>query len=480
MELKREIKEGVFYTFVLKYANMFVQLVGSAVLARLLTPSEYGIVAIIMVIVAFFQLISNFGLGTAIIQKQGLSENNIFSLFVFTLIIGTFLSLFFCLLGPVIANFYHNNEYKKITILLSISLFFHTANIVPYALIMKNKWFKTIGINYLVVEIVTTIIAIIAAWNGYSYYALIIKSILFAVILFLVDSVIIRLNLIGRVNFRVVKDIFSYSFFQLLYNILDYFSRSLDTLLVGKYLGNKTLGFYDRAYRLVFLPVNSISNIITPVLHPILSSHQNDRELIYKVFKESIKILSIIGIPLAVFIHFNAKEIILIMYGNQWTNSINILQILSLAIWIQMLLPSTITIFQALGKTNYLFIYGLLSAFFIVSAILTGIFLFNSIKMIAIFLLVAYTLTICTAFYLLIIKLLNKRIWEIIKLLTTGLYTGIALIIFNILFKSLIDFQNSIIVFLLNLLFSTIIFFLILHRKGELKYFLKTINPKKH
>ncbi len=480
MELKQEIKEGVFYTFVLKYANMFVQMLGAAVLARILTPSEYGVVAIIMVIVSFFQLISNFGLGTAIIQKQEITEDNIFSLFIFTIIVGAIISFLFSLLGPVIANFYHNNEYKRIAIILSFVLFFHTANIVPYALIMKNKWFKTIGIIYLVTEIITTIIAIIAALKGYGYYALIIKSITNAFLVFFIDSVTVKLKLSGKLNFRIVKELFSYSFFQLLYNILNYFSRSLDTLLVGKYFGNNILGYYDRAYRLVYLPVNSLSNIITPVLHPILSSHQNDHELIYKVFKESVKLLSIIGIPLTVFITFNAKEIILIMYGNQWTNSVPIFQILSMAIWIQMLLPGTITIFQALGKTNYLFIYGLLSALFVVLAIVIGIFFFGNIKMIAVLLLIAYIISICIAFYMLMIRLLNKSILEVTKLLVPGFYSGLAFIIFNALFKSFINIQNLVISFLLNLLFSGIIFILILYKTGELNYFLKTINPRKH
>ena len=480
MPIKQEIKEGVFYTFVLKYANMFVQMLGTAILARILTPSEYGIVAVIMVMVSFFQLLSNFGLGTAIIQKQGLTEDNVFSLFIFTIIVGAIISLLFAFLGPVIAGFYHNDEYKKIVIILSFVLFFHTANIVPYALIMKNKWFKTIGVIYLVTEIITTIVAIICALNGFGYYALIIKSITNAFFLFFIDSVTIKLKLSGKLNFGIVKDLFSYSFFQLLYNILNYFSRSLDTLLVGKYFGNNILGFYDRAYRLVYLPVNSLSNIITPVLHPILSSHQNDHELIYKVFKESVKLLSIIGIPLSVFIYFNAKAIILIMYGNQWTNSVPIFQILSMAIWIQMLLPGTITIFQSLGKTNYLFIYGLLSAFFVVLAILLGVFFFNNIQMIVILLLVAYIITICVAFYLLIVKLLNKRVTEVLKLLNTGIYAGTAFIIFDLLFKSFIDIQNLVLSFILNLIFSGIIFVLVLHITGELKYFLKTINPKKY
>ena len=480
MKLRQEIKEGVFFTFVLKYANMFVQMIGAAVLARILTPNEYGIVAVIMVIVAFFQLISNFGLGTAIIQKQNLTEDNIFSLFVFTIIIGVVLAGLFCLLGPIIANFYHNSDYENISIILSVVLFFHTANIVPYALIMKKKWFKTIGIIYLVIEIVTTVVAIVTALWGFGYYALIFKSLFNAVLAFSIDSVTIKLKLYGKLKFGIVRELFSYSFFQLLYNILNYFSRSLDTILVGKYFGNNILGYYDRAYRLVFLPVNSLTNIITPVLHPILSSHQNDRDLIYRVFKESIKFLSMIGIPLSVFIYFSSREIILIMYGHQWTNSVPIFKILCMGIWIQILLPSIVTIFQALGKTNYLFIYGLLSSLFIVAAILTGIFLFNSIQMIVVFLLIAYIITICVAFYMLIIKLLSRNLFEVIKLFRTWIYAGIAFIIFNIVFESFTDIQNLIVSLLIKFVVSGLIFTIILYKMRDLKYFLNTINPRKH
>ena len=186
MSIKDELKSGVFYTFIFRYASYAVQIILSAVLARLLTPAEFGIVAVINVFVLFFLMFSTFGLGTAIIQKQDITDFEIFSLFIISSFFALIFAIAFYFGGNLIASFYNNNVYIKIARILSLSLFFNTANMVPYYLLLKERKFKTLGLSSLIIAILTGLIAIILAYKGFGYYALVYQSVLQSILTFIV------------------------------------------------------------------------------------------------------------------------------------------------------------------------------------------------------------------------------------------------------------------------------------------------------
>lgn len=357
MSIKSEMMNGVYWSAVQKYSGFFVQLIVTAILARLLTPDDFGVIAISTVIIAFFSLFSDMGIGAAIVQNRNLTKEDLDSIFSLSIYIGVLLSVIFCLLSHTIASIYVNKTLVPICLLLSINLLFASWNIVPNALINKEKRFKFIAKRTLVLQIVSGIVSVLAAYNGIGVYALVISPILTSMGVFFWNYTQYNLHFRLRVETESVKKIMSFSVFQLLFGFINYFSRNLDKLIMGKYYSLGDLGYYEKSYRLMLLPLGYVTNVITPVIHPILSSLQNDYASLADKHNKIVQVLAILSFPIGVFLFFGAKDIVLIVYGNQWIASVTCFKILALSVPLQMILSSIGSIYQAAGKTNWLF-YG--------------------------------------------------------------------------------------------------------------------------
>ncbi|ULC59750.1 lipopolysaccharide biosynthesis protein [Flaviramulus sp. BrNp1-15] len=428
--INNEIKKGFIITFISKYSNVFFELGIGAVLARLLTPNEFGIVAVILVFTSFFNLLSDIGIGTAIIQNKKLEKKHVQSIFNYTILIGLITSIIFSFISYPIANFYNNDDYIKIGKYLSIAIFFFTLEIVPQAIIRKEKKFLKVEGTIVFANVITGIIAIYQAYHGYGYFSLINRAIFKSIMLFCINFYNSKLKISTSFNFQGMKMIMVYSSFQFAFNFINFFSRNLDNILIGKYLGAASLGFYDRAYRLMLYPVQNLTNVITPVLHPILSEYQNEPEVIYNSYKNILEILAFIGMPLSVFLYFSADEIIYLMYGSQWKESVPIFKILALTVWIQMTLSSTGAVFQALGKTNLLFYSGFISSVFMVTAILVGVLVFKDLEFIAYGLLIAFLLNFLQGFFFLFKMGFKKNALHFLKFFKIGFVSAVVLFLF--------------------------------------------------
>lgn len=472
MTIKSELKSGVFYTIIFRYAGIFSQIFTTSVLARLLTPEEFGVVVAVFVISAFFSLISDSGLAVAIIQKRELTSQDIYSLFIITLFSGIVLSSVFALSGPLISDFYNNSVYLKITPLLAISLFFYSAHIVPSATLYRDNRFKAIGIITFTVQFSSAILAIILAWQGFSYYALVYQAIFAAVLKFLIVIILSPVRLHRKINFGVLKNIFNYSLFKMLYDILNYFSRNLDNILIGKYLGAVPLGYYDKAYKLMLMPVGNLADVVSPVLHPVLSKHQDNPELIYSVYKKISKFLSTLGIALSIYLFFSAKEIIIILFGNQWLGSVMAFKYLALAIWIQMVLSGSGSIFLSLGKSNYLFLSGFISSAILVTAIFLGIFIEKSIVGVSALILVSFIINLFQVSYFLIIKILKNRLTDFFSSFRTGIIIGFTLLAANLIISLTFNNINIILAFSIKLIVSSGLFIIMLIILKEFRSFI--------
>ncbi len=367
------IKKAAFINFISKYANIFIQILYQSVLARILTPNDFGIVAVIMVFTTFFMVFADMGLGTAVIQNKKLTREDTNNIFSFTVYFGIGLALIFCLFSVPLAYFYNDEAYKSIGCLLSISLFFNTLNMIPNALLLKEKRFIAVGVRLVVVSIISSVFTIILAIGGLKYYSIVFYSIFTAFFTFLWNELSVKARFSFKFKMSSLKKVFNYSAFQFAFNIINYFSRNLDNLLIGKFMGNEALAFYDKGYRLMLYPVQNLTHVITPVLHPILSEYQDNREYIYNQYLKVIKILSLIGIFVSVYCYFAAEEIVVIMFGSQWEDAVPCFRFLALSVWAQMITSSSGSIYQSLGNTKLLFYSGFITAMVSVIAILIGV-----------------------------------------------------------------------------------------------------------
>ena len=172
------LRRGMFITFISKYSNIIVQLIINSILARLLGPEEFGVVAVITVFTTFFTILGDMGIGPAIIQDKTLENKDISNIFKFSIIASVIIGILFYIFSYFISFFYSNKIYVTLGFMLAFSVMFNILKIVPNAVILKNKNFKLAGIINISVNIIVGIITIALAFYGLSYYALVVDSVL--------------------------------------------------------------------------------------------------------------------------------------------------------------------------------------------------------------------------------------------------------------------------------------------------------------
>lgn len=429
MSLKSEFKIGIIYSAVGKYSNMLIQIMLNAVLSRILTPEEFGVVTVVNVFLIFFQMLADFGIGPAIIQTKDLTELEVQQIFSFTIYLSGILSVIFMLLGYPISIFYENPVYRSISFFLGFCVIFYTLYMVPQAIIQKKRDFKTINLAVIISNIINALVSITLALSGASYYALIFGNIARALFLFIFYKLKTDLTFNLKLNIAPLKKIYPFSKNQFLFNFFNYFSRNLDSILIGKFISPSSLAFYNKAYQLSLYPNQVLSNVITPVIQPIMSNYETELDKIKSVYFKITLILSNLGIPLSIFLFFAAGEIIPFIFGNQWYESISTFQILAVSVWIQMIQSSTGSIFQSGNRTDLLLLSGILSTILNVIAIVVGI-LAGNIETVALMIVLSFSLNMIMNNYLLMYRMFNSNFTDFFKILKKPMITGIIQIVY--------------------------------------------------
>lgn len=393
------MKKAVAWTAIAKYSLAVVGLLFAAILSRLLTPDQYGTVAVISVILSLFQLFCDMGFGTAVIQDKGLTDDQISDIFTWTLYIGIVLQIIFIGASFPISTFYEDSIYVPLGIILSFSLLLNAMNMIPNAVLLKQKRFKTITIRTIVASIISSLCTIIMAYKGMGVYALVVQSVLSALITFVWNELSVKLSIKLKPAFASIKRIWGYSIYQFLAQFLNFFSRNLDNLLIGKYFSKADLGQYNKSYHLMQMPISYIPGVVGPALHPILSEHQDDPKYIYNAYLKLLKMFSLIGCFISAYLFYTADEIVIILFGDQWYAAILPFKILALSVWFQLATNTFGPIYLSIGKTKLMFRSVAASCALIVSSIIIGC-LMGSIVYVAICVSVAYILNYFLSYWI--------------------------------------------------------------------------------
>lgn len=398
--LKQEITSGVIYTAIAKYSSIAIQIFITAILARILCPDDYGAIAIVSVFINFFNILGDIGIGPAIIQNKKLEKNDLENIFSFTVYMGIGLALIFASCSSLISNYYNNIVLYKICLWLSITIFAYTANIVPQNLLYKAKKFRLISISSFLINIATGCSAVCAAYLGLGVYALVLSQLLFAFTTLIFYYSKVRIVFRPLPNVSSLKKIVSFSTYQFLFNLVNYFGRNTDKMLVGKFLGMEELGYYEKSYRLMMLPLQNITFVINPVLLPVFSTIQDNPHTVGEKYFKMINYLSYLAFPLSVILYFCSSELVLCFFGDQWHGAIAPFKILTLTVGMQILTSTTGSIFQAVNQTKKMFYAGLCGAFFMVTSFIVSLIFWGTTESVAYGYLIAQVLNTIQCFYL--------------------------------------------------------------------------------
>lgn len=472
------IKKAALINAGAKYSNALFMLIANAILARLLSAEEYGILAIITVFVTFFNLFSDMGFSAGVIQNKELDDNDINNIFSFTIYLGVFLCIVFWGISYITSIIYDNNVFIGIGFLLSISILFHTLNMIPNAKLMREKRFVLVAIRSVVVYIVSYVIAIILAYCDFSYYSLVVQSIVAAVTTFFWNFTTAKMRIRFHFELSSIKKIFSYSVFNFLYDILNCFGRNLDNLLTGKFMGSQVLGYYNKAYQLMLYPVSYLTNVITPVLHPMLSDHQTDKDYIYQKYVRILKGLSLIGIMASCFCIFEAREIVLILYGKKWESTIPCIAILGGSVWFQMVTSTCTSIFKSLGESKLRFNSGIVYVIIQILMIAMGVSS-KDIVILAVFVAVSFVIRFFIECYYLVHRAFCKSLIAFYKMFIPEVivFCGLSMIMIGL--NMIVKINQVFLAFLIKSICSSIAFLVLIIATKQI-HFLLDLLPRKY
>lgn len=401
-----------------KYSIMGIHLIVTMILARLLSPSDFGVITLASVCLAFISLLSEMGLGPAVIQQQEMSQKDIDSTFTFTILVGAFFSLVYFALSWSIADFYHNEKLIPICQLLSLIFFAGTINSLPETLMVKHQRFKEKAVRSLALISITGPLSIIAAYNGMGVYSLLITPFVNSIGIFFYNRRFYSCNIDFHFSLAPIRKMASFSIYQFLFQFVNYFSRNLDKLIIGRSISMTALGYYDKSYRLIQMPHNNITSILVSVLQPNFSQYQNDKIAMSEKYLKVISLVAAISFPLGVTLCLCGPEMILLLYGAKWEAAIPCFQILALSIPFTMVNSTTGAIYQASNATKYLFYAGSINSGVMVLAFIIAAYWGGNIESIAL----AWTLVSiwgfgCT-FTIMYRIVFRSRVYRVIRVIT--------------------------------------------------------------
>lgn len=337
-----------------KVINVVVQLGITMVLARILTPVEYGTVAVLTVFSSLFSVFADAGISTAIAQSQDLDQHDYERLFFLSLLMGIVLSFGFFLLSFGIAWFYGDSIYVPLGAVMSLAVMFNALSMVPNGILIKERKFKLIAVRLVVCTVVVGAIAIVLAILGFGCYAIVLNTILTAlfVLVWNLGGSHLRIS-VGDVR-SVFRKVGSFSIFNLGNGIIGWFAANADSLIVGKLFGAEGLGYYNKAYNLYSYPLSILTNPIVDTILPFLAPLQFDKTALRYRFISVFRKVSFLSALCMAWMNVCATEIILIMYGDNWAPAIPMLAVLAFAVYSRGVNGAFSALLNAAGRPDLL------------------------------------------------------------------------------------------------------------------------------
>ncbi|WP_404466676.1 lipopolysaccharide biosynthesis protein [Planococcus rifietoensis] len=301
----------------LQVASKFVVLI---VLARLLTPEDFGLVSAAMIIISFSIIFSTIGIGPALVQKSELEEVHIEVGYTLSLIFSFFVTILIWILADPISAFFNMPSIALIVKILSITFFIQGFSLVGQALLERDMNFKVVAriqvISYILGFGLTSIVL---AYLNAGIWSLIAGHIMQTLIQTL--SVLILQPHSKKLKFsmRHFKELTYFGGGFTLARIFNFLALQGDNIVIGKFLGPVALGYYGRAYQLMVMPANLFGQVLDKVLFPAMAQIQDDKKKLYSIFLKGTSVISLIVMPFSVYLVIYAEEIVLVLFGADWS-----------------------------------------------------------------------------------------------------------------------------------------------------------------
>jgi len=336
MSLKSSVITSLIWKFLERIGTQGVQFIVAIVLARLLSPADFGLIALVTVFVTIANVFVQSGLNTALIQKKNADNLDFSTVFYSCLALAVvlYLGLFFG--APMIAKFY-NNQVELIPVIrvLGLMLPLGALNSIQEAYVARNMMFKKLFYRSVGAIIPAGIIGVVCAYLGCGIWSLVAQQLLNALLICVIMWFTVKWRPSLSFSFERWKRLFSFGWKLLCSALLDTFYRNIRDLVIGKLFTPTDLGFYNRGDQFPKLIITNINSSIQSVLLPSLSTVQDDRERLKSLARRSIRTSSFLILPLMTGLAAVAKPLTLVVLGEKWLPAVPFIQIccFSYAFW---------------------------------------------------------------------------------------------------------------------------------------------------
>lgn len=349
---KKQIFSSLFWKLMERGGVQGVSFIVSIILARLLTPNEFGLIALVTIFITLANVFVQTGFNTALIQKKNADDIDFSTIFYISLLIAGCLYILLCFSSPIIAHFFNQPQLVLVIKVLSLILFFGAINSVQVAVISRNMQFKKLFYSSIGAVIASGIIGIMMAYMGFGVWALVgqqITSQLFTTII-MWFTVHWRPKLLF--SYKRLKSLWSYGWKILVASLIDVIYLDLRSLVIGKLFSPAMLGYYDRGKQFPTVIVNNIDGSIQSVMLPTYASHQENRERVKSIVKRSITTSSFVIFPLMMGLAIVAEPLVKIILTDKWLPCVPFLQIYCAVYAIRPILTANIQAIKGLGYSG--------------------------------------------------------------------------------------------------------------------------------
>ena len=345
------------WTALQKYSTMFIHFISGIILARLLTPYDYGCIGMLSIFMVLAEAFIDGGFGSALIQKKRPTQQDYSTIFFWNLGMAVVMYAILFFTAPAISRFYNTPLLCDVLRVQGVVLFIYAFNIIQRNQLRKKLNFKLLSIVTIGTSLIALGVTIYMAYKGYGVWALVAQNIITSAIPALVFWFYVKWRPIWTFSWTSFKELFSFGFYMFLTNILDKFGMQIQGLLIGKFYNPSTMGYYSKAHGLERLASTSISSVMTQVTYPLYAEAQDNKIQLANMIRRITMTLSYITYPLMFILLLCAKPIFVLLYSDRWLQSVPYFQVLCIAGLAFCLQSVNYQSIAAIGKSRVMFIW---------------------------------------------------------------------------------------------------------------------------
>ena len=365
------------WTALQKYSTMFIQFISGIILARLLTPYDYGCIGMLAIFMTLAEAFIDGGFGSALIQKKRPTQEDYSTIFWWNIGMAVVMYAILFFSAPAISRFYNIPLLCDVLRVQGVVLFIYAFNIIQKNQLRKKLNFKLLSIITIATSLIALGVTIFMAYKGYGVWALVAQNIITSAIPALVFWFYVKWRPVWTFSWASFKELFGFGFYMFLTNLLNSFGSQIQGLLIGKFYNASTMGYYSKAHGLEKLASTSISSVMTQVTYPLYAEAQDNKPQLANMIRRITMTLSYITFPLLFILLLCAKPIFVILYSDRWLQSVPYFQVLSIAGLAYCLQSVNSQVVAAVGESRAMFIWTVIKRVVGIGFIIGGLLLFG-------------------------------------------------------------------------------------------------------